>query len=278
MKKYVPKIIGFLINVISLFAPKYAAKQVLALFSKPRGGQTKDFMDKFYNQFEQRMLKYDGMDIATYRKEGTGKRILLAHGWESNAFRWRKLVPYLVEEGYEIIMLDAPGHGSSGSPIFNAPTYAAFINEVVKIYPPDIVLGHSIGGFSVLYYLRHYEWSGIEQIMILASPDTLEDITSNYFELMGYRYGLRKHYDKIIEKRFGNKIEYYSAAEFISEIDLPGTLIHSEDDDINLYREGQAIAANWKRGELVTVDGFGHGLQDKYIFNLVIGHLAKHGT
>ena len=68
----------------------------------------------------------------TYYWEGNNKTILLAHGWESNSFRWKNLITELQRYGYSIVALDAPAHGDSGSKMFNAILYSEFINMLLK--------------------------------------------------------------------------------------------------------------------------------------------------
>ena len=55
----------------------------------------------------------------TYRWLGKKETILLAHGWESNSFRWKDLIVKLdTALDYNVIALDAPAHGrSSGESI-----------------------------------------------------------------------------------------------------------------------------------------------------------------
>ena len=268
-KRNIPLFVGAMLNVWSFIAPDHAAKIALKLFVTPRNGDIKPWHKKFLSRFTQRQLEVDGMKVMNYDSGGDGKVILLCHGWESNSFRWRKLINHLKSKEYRFVMLDAPAHGQSGSDTFNAIKYASMIDEVSQEYKPDVIIGHSVGGFAALLYLAHYPHDWIQKVIILASPDRLETITDTYFSMLKMNKKIRKHYEELILKKFGKPTSYYNASDFVKNINLPGIIIHDKNDDTNFYWEAENIIKHWQKGRLIAVEGFGHGLQGKEIFEIV---------
>ncbi len=130
--KILQKFIGFLINVIGLFSKKSAARLALYLFTTPRRGRLTEKQYDFLGTSFREELTVNSIPVMTYRWLGKGKTILLAHGWESNAARWQYLIEPLRKLDYNIIALDAPAHGKSGSKRFNAVLYADFIKAGFK--------------------------------------------------------------------------------------------------------------------------------------------------
>src|SRR5210317_2463091 len=120
MNKYIPKIVGVYLNVLSIFSSDYAANKALHLFSKPRKGRLKPYQEKFLDSAIQQTLYFEDLAIQVYHWEGTKETILLAHGWESNTARWKNKINLFKKEGFNIIALDAPAHGKSSSDSFNA--------------------------------------------------------------------------------------------------------------------------------------------------------------
>ena len=106
--KYIPKLIGGVINTIGIVAPQKATGIALDIFRTPRKGRVQSYQKKFLKKFDSKILTYDGMDVATYDNKKTGKKVLLCHGWESNSFRWRKLYREMAKSDLNIIMVDAP--------------------------------------------------------------------------------------------------------------------------------------------------------------------------
>ncbi|MBT8299718.1 MAG: alpha/beta hydrolase, partial [Maribacter sp.] len=113
MNKYLPLAYGHYFNVLATFSSKMAAKKAFALFCTPRKGKVRPEQQGFLEQAKSHRLKVMGLELQTYRWQGNKETILLMHGWESNAFRWRNLISFLKKEDYNIIAFDAPAHGDS---------------------------------------------------------------------------------------------------------------------------------------------------------------------
>ncbi|MDN3678696.1 alpha/beta hydrolase [Flavobacterium paronense] len=74
-----------------------------------------------------------------------------------------KLLLYLKPLGKTIIAIDAPAHGLSDGKEFNAPKYAEYLHVLIQKYQPKIIIGHSIGGAAIAYYLNKYQNTEIEK-------------------------------------------------------------------------------------------------------------------
>ena len=151
------KSVGLYINTLSYIAPKKAFALAYKLFSQPRKGRiTEHKIPKTLLKAEHVSHKHKEHEFQTYIWKGNEDIILLIHGWESNASRWKKLLSHLKKTGKTIIAIDGPAHGKSSGKEFNVPTYAEFIDVVVQKYNPKIVIGHSIGGNAIAYFQAHY--------------------------------------------------------------------------------------------------------------------------
>ena len=120
INKAVPKLYGFYFNLLSLFSKKKAGALALKVFSVPRAGKIKPFQKEFLATARHHKINYRRWYLS---KSITGKAmvktILFAHGWESNAWRWKYLIEPLQAKGYNIVAIDAPAHGASSGKEFN---------------------------------------------------------------------------------------------------------------------------------------------------------------
>lgn len=57
----------------------------------------------------------NGIDLEVF-SAGTGRPVVLCHGWPELAFSWRHQVPALVEAGYHVIAPNQRGYGRSSRP------------------------------------------------------------------------------------------------------------------------------------------------------------------
>ena len=275
MKSLLPKIVGALINFIGVFNTTYASKLALKLFSKPRNGQLKPHASTFLDTASRKTtLYYDSLPIQTYQWEGSKETVLLAHGWESNSGRWRHKIKKLHKEGYNIIALDGPAHGGSGSDTFNAILYAEFINVVSQKFKPTAYIGHSVGGMAVVIFLRKQTHHTAEKIVLLGAPSGFKGIMKRYKEMMSYSQKISKGIDKQIELKFGHPPEYFSTADFVKNIDLKGLLIHDKNDPVIPYQDGLDIEAQFKNAKLISTEGLGHSLKGNLVSDELIQFLS----
>ncbi len=268
-KNILLKSVGLGLNTLGMVAPKKAAEIALDIFCSPRKGKIQSYQKKFLKKFKKMTLDFNGMPIMTYDNGKSGRKVLLCHGWESNSFRWRKLYRALKDTDLNIIMMDAPAHGATGGETFQALLYGQTISKVAAHYQPQTIIGHSVGGYSTIYYMSEYKPSFVDDLIILASPDKLVDITQRYFKMISLGNRVGKRYYNLIQERFGREITFYNAADFASNINVDGLIIHDKDDDVNLFYEAESIHSKWKNSRLVPTNGFGHSLQDVEVYQTI---------
>ena len=258
---------------MSLFSSSYAAKFAVKMFSSPRkGGLDEEESDYLDTAFKEEVI-YQDISLMTYRWEGNKKTILLAHGWESNSFRWKDLIELLKLEKYNVIAIDAPAHGNSGSKIFNALLYAECIHVVTKKFKVDAIIGHSVGGTASAISLNNYNLSSVKKLVSLGAPSNFVGSVNSYIGMMGYNKNVSKAINQYYLKHFGYLIEYFTAANFSKNILAKGLIIHDKKDRIISYKDALDIKKHYKNAELIKTIGFGHGLKSDKVYNHILEFL-----
>ncbi len=270
MNNIIPKIVGSYLNVLSYFSADYAANKALHLFSTPRKGFLNEKQHTFLNTATQKLLYYDDLPIMTYHWKGNNKTLLLVHGWESNSARWKKKIKPFLDAGFNIVALDAPAHGASGSKVFNALLYSEFINVVVKKHNPEIIIGHSVGGMSSVFFQQKYQHKSIEKIVLLGSPSEFKDILKRYIEMLGYNKKIESQLNTVIFDQFGAHPEAFSTAKFIKSISSQSLIIHDTKDTIIPFSDAELISKNHKNSYLISTTGLGHSLNDKSVTKSIL--------
>lgn len=84
-------------------------------------------------------------------EQGDGARVaVLLHGMMGSAESWWRVAPLLVDNGYRVLALDLPGHGSSPrDPELTVERAAAAVVDAVALRTserPAVAIGHSFGG------------------------------------------------------------------------------------------------------------------------------------
>ncbi len=97
-------------------------------------------------------LGHDAQNIRlAYRDQGTGKPILLLHGFGASSYTWRHVEPALLTSGYRVLTLDLKGFGLSDKPFdedYSIFDQAALVSQFIDYLGLKklSVVGHSLGG------------------------------------------------------------------------------------------------------------------------------------
>ena len=269
MEKLLIKTVGWYINISSYISKHHASKKALTLFQTPRQGRVTDKQSSFLNTAVKQTLKHNNLSIMTYQWKGTKETILLVHGWESNAHRWKSLVNSLTIKGYNLIALDAPAHGASGGIRFNALLYAEFIHIVAKHFNAQVVIGHSVGGMASVLFQHKYNIKSVEKLILMGAPSEFKDVLERYYDLLGYNKRTRTQINLSIINLFGKAPEDFSTAKFSKQISSQGLIIHDTEDAIIPYNDAILINKDFSDSQLITTTGFGHSLNNDTINNFI---------
>lgn len=271
----IPRIIGRAINTIVFVSPKLGARLALFLFRYPQSGRLKEHQKALLKDSEKSAVYVEGKRIQTYRWSGRGRRVLLMHGWQSNSARWIPLVREMQKKSLDIISMDAPAHGASDGRFFDAYQYALALDIVVKEFQPEIIVAHSIGGLTALYYKSHFESEGIKKIISLGAPDRLTDLTAVFIKLLGFSKRTVAAYNREFTNYFEQEQSYYSSSNFVKRISISGAVIHDRNDTLNKYRDGINISENWKNATFYTTSRLGHSMQSQEVYAIVLDEIEK---
>lgn len=256
--------------------PRKAVELSYKLFTYPKKGKIqKEKLPEILKNSRSERFQYQQQQFQTYTWEGNQTRILLVHGWESNAARWEKTLPYLKKSGSTIIAIDAPAHGQSSGEEFNVPRYAAFIHTAVQKFKPSIIIGHSIGGSACLYHQYLYPDTSIEKMVLLGAPADLKTLIDNYIKMLS----LHKKMHALLEKRylqnFDNELEGFYGGRLAKHIKIRGIVAHDSSDRVVSWEEGQKIAKGWEKGRLITTHDLGHSMHDEALYQEIYHFLFE---
>lgn len=261
------KTIGFCLNILSYFLPKQAAKIAYQIFSKPRKGKLDAHnLPAILQQANHQLLD----DFYIYTWHGGQKTVLLVHGWESNSSRWGRLLTQLKKDNYTIIAIDAPAHGLSIGTDFNAIKYANCMANVIQLYKPQYVIGHSVGAMATIYNQFKNPNSSIEKIVCLGAPSDFRLIFNSYTNMLGYNKIVVAALEQYYLENFNLKIDDFSCAVFAKSITVAGLIVHDKTDKIIPISESKKIHTNWQNSLCFETTGLGHSLQNKALFEKII--------
>jgi pimeloyl-ACP methyl ester carboxylesterase len=180
-----------------------------------------------------------------YEDHGTGKPIVLIHGYPFSGRAWEKQLPALMEAGYRVITYDRRGFGQSSQPVtgYDYDTFAEDLHSLLsELDLHDVALvGHSMGGGELARYMGKYGTKEVSKAIFVSSitpclraaPDNPDGLPGSVFD------GIKK---AVVADRPAFIAKF--CADFFNADVLLGKLVSDN-----------AIEANWNIGVAASPKG-----------------------
>ena len=129
-----------------------------------------------------------------YEDHGSGKPVVLIHGYPLSGASWEKQIPALLNDGHRVITYDRRGFGRSSQPTdgYNYDTFAEDLHKLIThLKLQDFTLvGFSMGGGEIARYFGKYGPNGASRAVIiggippflLKTDDNPEGVEASVFE------------------------------------------------------------------------------------------------
>jgi pimeloyl-ACP methyl ester carboxylesterase len=229
------------------------------------------------------------MDI-NYVEKGTGKPIILIHGWGGSSKSLIPLAGVLANNGFRTVTIDLPGFGSSDAPIepFTMNDYVKMLNDLIKRLElkKPILLGHSFGGkVSMFYAVKH---SGNISKMILINSSGIKPIkttrtrisyalakTGKFLSLIPPFLFIRPAIKYAFYRSIVRERDYYQAKNLketfrnvinehiddsLSKIKTASLLLWGKEDVQTPLYQAEKLHKGLINSELDIIEGVGHSL------------------
>lgn len=207
-----------------------------------------------------------------YVQYGSGKDVVLLHGWGQNIEMMRPL-GNLLQDNCQVTIVDLPGFGLSSEPDYpySVYDYVSILEELLKelkIVKP-IMIGHSFGGrLSIIYASRNET----EKMVLFGSPCVRHEYKS-------FKQSVLKTLKKVkilaplanLMKKFIGSPDYRNASEIMRQVlvktvneDLslcakkvscPTLLIWGENDEAVPLNEAKELENLLQDGALIVLPG-----------------------
>jgi non-heme chloroperoxidase len=117
--------------------------------------------------------KEHSADIELYYEDhGSGKPVVLIHGYPLSGASWERQVSALLDGGYRVITYDRRGFGKSGQPTegYHYDTFAEDLHKLIthlKLEQKFSLVGFSMGGGEIARYFGKYGSNGVSKAVII---------------------------------------------------------------------------------------------------------------
>jgi pimeloyl-ACP methyl ester carboxylesterase len=271
--------IGFYLNAIHFFSPRYATDTTYKLFCTPPKKTVKkrelEIMRQAIASRKNFTRKFKlKRTIGEYIKYtwGEGPVVLLVHGWGGRASYLASFVLPLVEAGYKVIGFDAPAHGDSSGNRTSMPEISQVISELFMEHGPfQAIIAHSLGGMATGLSMNN-GMPFTDHIVTIGAPGSMHFIVDVFNSQLHLSKKLILDLKACICDFCKMELDYLSLDRNVRNIKASGLIIHDKNDDHIDYRQAINISKNWNDSELYLTEGLGHSniLWDKKVISEVI--------
>jgi pimeloyl-ACP methyl ester carboxylesterase len=255
----IPKIILLTSKLISFISPKLITLFAAKLFTTPIKHKIPKRELEMDHKSIQKLIIIPAIDkeVVLYEYGKSEKKILLVHGWSGRGTQLFKIADELLKAGYSTISFDAPAHGKSPGKTTIMVDFIATILEIDKQFGPfETAIGHSLGGMSVLNAIK--KGLKVNHAVVIGSGDIVADIMDDFVAKLELKPTISTLLRLHFEKKYGEKMNSYSAFLAAKETTIPVLVIHDNNDPEVPVKAGIHIHKYLKNGELLLTDGLGH--------------------
>lgn len=201
----------------------------------------------------------------------------MMHGWEGRPTQFAALIEALVAAGHTVVSLEGPAHGRSPGRQAHVALFARALLEAAAELPPlRAVIGHSMGGASVLLALQ---WGlRTEAAVSIAAPAQLLGVLRGFAQRLGMPARARAAFIRQVEQDVGLQVARLDVNGY--QLELPGLIVHASDDPLVAASEAQLIHKAWFDSRLLMLEEGGHQrvLADPLLVEGVLELLARAAT
>lgn len=257
-------------GTLGRLAPEHVAGKMRRAFMTPRNLPPRQWELPLLASAERITLRF-GLSALRW---GQGPTVLLMHGWEGRATQFAALIETLVKAGHTVVSLEGPAHGSSPGQQAHVVLFARALLEAAAELPPlRAVIGHSMGGASVLLALQ----MGLraEAAVSIAAPAQLLGVLRGFARHLGLPARARAAFIRKVEQDVGMQINRLDVSGY--QLELPGLVVHATDDALVPAGEAEIIHKAWFDSRLLRLEEGGHQrvLADPRVSEAVLELLAR---
>lgn len=257
-------------GTLGRLAPEHIAGKMHRAFLTPRTLPPREWELPLLARAERITLRF-GLSALRW---GQGPTVLLMHGWEGRPTQFASLIETLVQAGYTAVSLEGPAHGHSPGNQADVVLFARALLEAAAELPPlKAVIGHSMGGASVMLALQ---WGlRAEAAVSVAAPAQLLGVLRRFAKHLGLPTRARAAFVRQVERGVGIPIGRLDVSGY--QLDIPALIVHAEDDRLVPASEAQAIHQAWFDSRLLLLPEGGHQrvLSDPQVIEGVLALLAR---
>jgi pimeloyl-ACP methyl ester carboxylesterase len=205
--------------------------------------------------------------------------VILSHGWGGRGAQLRSFVPALVAAGYQAVVFDHIGHGSSEGRESTIVHFLRGLDAVTaRLEAQDVhvagIIGHSLGAGAAASWLN--ETSRDLRVVLVAPPTSIERYSGYFARRLGIAEPVRHAMQEHLERSLGYPWKEFELPQSVARVRAAALVIHDAGDRDVTPASGLALARAWPGARWLGTRGLGHRaiLRDESVVNDAVDFIA----
>lgn len=264
------RLIRFVSGALGRISPPLAASFAMRLFMIPPRYVPSEREAATLHDAEPILIPFEGRELRAW-KWGSGKAVLLVHGWGGRASQMTAFVPPLTAAGCQVIAFDGPAHGHSEGRRSSLTAFVRAIGACAEaVGPLHAIIGHSMGSDATIMALAR--GVAAERVVLFGPTSRPAEYLLHFADAIG----LPDRAAAIMRRRLGERYklrwEDVDMPRIAEGLDVPVLIVHDKDDKDAAWKDGLELSQHWRGAEMVTTEGLGHRrtLRDPSVIERVV--------
>jgi pimeloyl-ACP methyl ester carboxylesterase len=250
--------VALVMRGLDRLAPSLGTEMMFRYFVRPRR-RLCDYRSQLPAGARRLDIAYRDQTLTGWRWGDHGPAVLLVHGWEDHCGAMLALVEPLLQRGFRVVTMDAPGHGLSPAMdthlLDTGEALAALMEQAGRF---EAIIAHSYGAAATsLLLARQPHWA--PDHLTLVSP--MQDIRQHmaiFAGIAGLSPAAWSRLQHRVQDQLGQALDGISILSAASRFSAPGLVIHDRQDPLIPYAVSARLVERWRSAQLLATEGLGH--------------------
>ena len=233
------------INALALASPQKAGEFAFKIFCTPYSGKPLRPVPPIFKQAKKVSVTLDGLIIRGWHwqpKASNGKKILIAHGFDSFSYRFENFIEPLLAANFDVFAFDAPGHGTSDGKTINALFYSQTLVKINETFGTFYgIMAHSLGGLAASFAAEHLP--KLQKLILIAPAVETISAINGFIKFLGLGNNIKQALINYIIQFSGKPISYFATSTAIKKFNTPTLWLHDTEDKICIFKDVEPIVA-----------------------------------
>ena len=279
------QLFGLGLNLVSHLRNEWAADILSNIWFTVFKSKPKLRITEFWQQAEtcvELQLEDKSIPVSLW---GQGPLVVMMHGWSGSGVQFRRLIPGLVAEGYQVAAFDAPAHGSNPGKHTHLLEFSDSLLAIQQqIGPVDTVMAHSLGGMAAV--VAAMRGLSVRQMVLFGPHLDVQKMYQSYSDLLSLNPKLSNRFRHKIGQKMADILgvvdvwTLLTPANLLAQSDYMGLLIYDNEDEEIPQDQFKTIEQHWQGCQVLETEGLGHQriLKDETVIENVLAFMGRPGV